>query len=191
MHKVIDSRYKKFESIWKDSYKRAYYSQKIAMQLKRTKISEFAYLAGLLADIGKIVLLSINPEQLKKLKEIAGNKAIEDPTLLEEISLGVSHSTIGALICEKWHFNESLIQAIEYHHRPHMAPEQIIKLVYIVYLADVYVDIENRKCRYEIVDEDVLDYFDLKTKESFEMLHKILKETYISQLNILHGENSE
>lgn len=188
VHKVIDSRYKKFESIWRDSYKRAYYAQKIAIQLKKTKISEFAYLAGLLADIGKIVLLSINPEQLKKLKEIAGNKAIEDPTLLEEISLGVSHSTLGGLICQKWQFNESLIQTIEFHHRPHMAPEQIIKLVYVVYLADIFVEIENRKSRYEIVDEDVLEYFNLMHKESFTMLHKILKETYATQLEAFHGE---
>jgi len=189
VHKVIDTRYKKFESVWKDSYKRAYYAQKIAMQLKKAKISEFAYLAGLLADIGKIILLSINPEQLKRLKEIAGNKAIEDPTLLEEISLGVSHSTLGGLICKKWHFNDSLIQAIEFHHRPHVSPQEVMNLVYIVYLADVFVEIENRKCRFEIVDEDVLDFFDLTDKDDFATLHSILKDTYINQLNMI--QNSE
>ena len=42
--------------------------------------------------------MSINPGNLK-LKEIAGNKAIEDPTLLEEINLGISHSSLGGMIC--------------------------------------------------------------------------------------------
>ncbi len=190
VHKVIDSRYRKFESVWKDSYKRAFYSQKIAMEIKKNKISEYAYLAGLLADIGKIVLLSINPEQLKKLKEIAGNKAIEDPPLLEEISLGVSHSSLGGLICKKWHFNDSLIQTIEYHHRPHMTPQDVLDLVYIVYLADVFVEIENRKGRFEIVDEDVLDYFSINDKSTFTSFHKTLKDNYINQLNLLHDNQA-
>ncbi|HOW81783.1 MAG TPA: HDOD domain-containing protein [Spirochaetota bacterium] len=190
VHKVIDSRYKKFESIWKDSYKRAYYSQRIASQVKKARIGEFAYLAGLLADIGKIVLLSINPEQLKKLKEIAGNKAIEDPTLLEEISLGISHSSLGGMICKKWHFNDSLIQAIEYHNRPHMSPPEVKNLVNTVYLADVFVEIENRKSRFDIVDEDVLEFFDLTDRNVFAELHSSLKETYINQLNLVHGEET-
>ena len=35
-----------------------------------------------------------------------GTKIIENASLLEEMSLGVSHTTLGGLICEKWKFNE-------------------------------------------------------------------------------------
>ena len=181
VHKVMDSRYKRFESIWRDSYKRAFYAQRLSIQLKKSKLAEFAYLSGLLADIGRIVMLSINPELLLKLKDIAGLKGIEDPILLEEMSLGISHSTLGAMICKKWNFNRALLQTVEYHHRPHMAPEDIKILVYIVYLADAYVEIENKKFRFEIADEDVLEFFNLSQPETFQQIHQGLKDDYTAQ----------
>jgi len=184
VHKVIDSRYKRFEVLWRNSYRRAFYAQKIAIQLKKTKISEFVYLSALLSDIGKMVMLSLEPDLIKNLTDLAGTKGLEDSNLLEEISLGISHSTLGAMICRKWKFNESLVKTIEYRRRPHMSPENIKALVYIVYIADVFVEVENRKSRYEIIDEDVLEYFNIRSLDDFNLLHNILKETYTSQMNI-------
>lgn len=180
---ILKTRYKKFETIWKNSYKTAFYAQRISMQLKRTKLSEFAYLSALLSDIGRIVLLSIKPDSAEKIIEISGNKNIADTNLLEEVTLGISHSTLGSLICKKWKFNEALIRAIEYHHRPHMAPEKYKDLTFTVYLAYVFTEIETRNFRFEIVDEDVLDHFNLNNKKSFEMLHSVLKEAYESYTN--------
>jgi len=182
VYKIIDARYKRFEKIRNNSYKRASYAQRISIQLKKSKLSEFAYLAALLADIGLIVLLSIDPDLIKKLKELAGFKGLDDSNLLEEISLGISHSTLGAMIGKKWKFNEALTTAIELHHRPHLAPEKLKQLIYIVYLADIFVEIENKKSRFEFVNEDVLDFFKINDKESFNMLHTVLKETYMEDV---------
>lgn len=184
VHNALESKYKRFEILWKDSYKRAFYSQKIALQMKQGKVNEFAYLAGLLSDIGRIVLISMNPELLKNLQDITGRKGIDDPNLLEEITLGISHSYIGSLICKKWQFNESLIKTIEYHHSPHMAPDNLKTLINIVYLADVFVEIEKKKFKFDIVDEDVLEHFQLTKKEDFETLHNILKESYSMQSSL-------
>ena len=183
VHRIMESRYSQFERIWKESYKRAFYSQKISIQMKQSRISDFSYLAGLLADIGYIIMLTLKEDLLKKLHEIAGNRGIENSILLEEISLGVSHSSLGAMICRKWRFNEALTKTIEYHHRPYMAPDNYRKLIYIVYLATAYIDIENYKLRYEIIDEDVLDYFNIGNKEEFEKIHEILIESYGRQEN--------
>jgi HD-like signal output (HDOD) protein len=139
------------------------------------------YLAALLADIGQIILLSIEPELTKRIHEIAGTKIIENASLLEEMSLGVSHSTLGSIICEKWKFDESLVNIIKYHHRPHVAPEKHKPYIYIVYLAYSLVDIENRRLRFETLDEDVLNFFHLNNKEQFETLHRTLKNTYDTQ----------
>jgi len=182
VHKIIDSKYKKFEAVWKDSFKRAFYAQKIASQLKQTKISEFAYLSALLSDIGKIVMLSINPQLISKLKSKTGLNGINDTDLLEEIGLGLSHSSIGAMICKKWKFHEALISAIELHHRPHLAPEKYTQLIYIVYLSYIYIEIENNKFRFEIADEDVLNFFNLTEKSTFQNLHNVLKESYNERL---------
>ncbi len=178
VQEIMGARYKKFETIWKNSYKSAFYSQNIAMQMKKTKLSEFAYLAALLSDIGQIVLLSVKPDEIQRLREIAGLKDMPETNLLEEISLGISHSTLGSIICQKWRFNEALVKAIEFHHRPHMAPEKFRDLIFIVYLGYVYNSIETRNFRYEIVNEDVLEYFNIQSREEFERLHNILKDAY-------------
>ncbi len=181
VQKILSSRYKKFENVWQESYRAAYYAHKMSLQTKQTKLSEFIYLAALLADIGQIILLSIKPELTKKIHEIAGTKVIENASLLEEMSLGVSHSTLGSLICEQWGFDESLVTLIKYHHRPHMAPEKYKPLIYLVYMAYSLVDIENRRQRFETLDEDVLIYYHLIDKERFELLHRTLKNTYETQ----------
>jgi HD-like signal output (HDOD) protein len=178
VHKIMDSRYKKFESIWNDSYKRAFYAQKLSIQMKASKNSDFAYLAGLLADIGEVVFLSIDLDGIKRIKEITGQKNIEESYLLEEISVGISHGSLGELIGEKWNFNEGLRKAIGLHHRPYMVPKKYKQLVYIVYLAEVFVQLEKRKIRFELVDEDVLKFFNLTDKETFDKLHAVLKEFY-------------
>lgn len=184
VQKILDSRYKKFESVWKKSYKTAFYAQRIAIQLKRSKMGEFAYLAALLADIGKIVVLSINPAKMGKLIEITGNKNLADTNILEEITLGISHSTLGSLICKKWKFNDALVKTIEFHHRPHLSPEKYRDLIFTVYLAYVFAEIEDKNFRFEIVDEDVLEFFNLVDKKNFEMLHHILREAYKSYSSI-------
>lgn len=178
VQKIVGSRYKRFDSVWKNSLKRAFYAQKIAIHSKQHKLGEFAYLSALLADIGLIVLLSVSTDLMKKLKEIAGSKGLQDVTILEEISLGVSHSTLGSMICQKWKFNEALTASIEYHHKPYTAPSNIKDLVFIVYLADSFIEIENRKRSFETIDEEVLSIFSLQNKKDFEALHKGLAESY-------------
>jgi len=124
-------------------------------------------------------MLSLETDLLNRLKKLVGFKGIEDSTLLEEMSLGISHSSLGALICKKWNFNENLIKIIEFHHRPHIAPPEVATSIYSVYLADIFVEIENKKSRFEFVDEDVLARFNISQKEAFERLHRELKEKYI------------
>ena len=44
-------------------------------------------------------------------------------------------------------------------------------LIFTVYLADVMVEIENNKFRFEIADDGVLDFFKLNDKKKFEEYH--------------------
>lgn len=179
VQKVVESRYKRFEAIWNDSNKRAFYAQMIVKNVgENGRLADQVYLSALLADIGKIVMLSMHSELLDKIKKITGFKGIEDSTLLEEISLGISHSSLGGLICRRWNFNESLVKAIELHRRPHRAPDELKSLIYTVYLATVLVEIENNKSRFEIIDDGVLEFFRLTRKEDFEKLHNSLIANY-------------
>lgn len=178
VHDIIESRYKKFEKTWKNSEKMAFYAYKIANRSGHRKLSDFAYLAALLADVGQIILYALKPSFLKKLIEISGYKGIENINLLEEIGLGMSHSALGSIIFQKWDFDEILVNSVKYHHRPHLAPDEIKPLVDIIYIADAMVEIENRKSKFETIDEDVLSFFSLKAKADFEKLHLDLQGAY-------------
>jgi HD-like signal output (HDOD) protein len=89
VQKVVESRYKRFEAIWNDSNKRAFYAQMIVKRIQdNSRLADQVYLSAILADIGKIVMLSMHSDLLDKIRTIRGFKGIEDSTLLEEISLG-------------------------------------------------------------------------------------------------------
>lgn len=182
VQKVVETRYKRYEAIWNDSYKRAFYAQLITKRInENVKLGDQVYLAALLADVGKIVMLSLKSDLIDKIKQINGFKGMLDSNLIEEISLGISHSSLGALICKKWNFNENLVKTIELHHRPHRAEGNVRDLAYTVYLADIMVDIENNKFRYEIADDEVLEFFNLTARQKFDEYHLSLKEIYNSK----------
>lgn len=76
---------------------------------------EQAYLAGLLHDIGKLVLLFYDIGNY----EMIFNEAMEKKeTLLfvEKDYYGVSHVNTGAAIVKKWGFPDFVIRSVEFHH---------------------------------------------------------------------------
>ena len=178
VQKIMDSRYKKFETIWKNSYKTAFYAQRIAMQVRKTSIVEHVYLAALLSAIGKLVILSLKPEVAGRIRQLVGIAGMGDTGILEEISIGISHATLGSYMLKKWNFNEAIIKIVEFHNRPHMAPEKYLDQIYIVYLANSIQEIDNNRARFEILDEDVLNRYKIADMDSFTMLHNLLKQAY-------------
>ena len=181
---IMEKRYAKYKVIWEDAYKKAFYAHKIAIQLKNNTLSETAYLGALLSETGKIVLLSVDRDVTDKITDIAGIKDIANVDILEEMTLGISHPTLGALITKKWQFSDSLVQSIEYYLRPYIAPEEYKELIYIIHLAHIYTEIEKKKYRFELVDDEVLEFFHLTHKETFDKLHSILKQTYVQKNTI-------
>ncbi|MGL4368247.1 MAG: HDOD domain-containing protein, partial [Spirochaetota bacterium] len=181
---IVEEKYIKYREIWTDSYKKAFYAHRIAIQLKNPGLSETAYLGALLSEIGQIVLLSVNHDVIEKIFRIAGIKDIANVDILEEMTLGISHATLGGLITRKWQFSESLTQSIEYYMRPYIAPPEYRELIYIIHLSHIFSEIEKKRYRFELVDDEVLEFFHLSSKETFDKLHSILKQAYMQKNTI-------
>jgi putative nucleotidyltransferase with HDIG domain len=94
-----------------------------------------AYTAGLLHDIGKVVLDQYVGQAYPLFYR---NVHVESQSFreTEQQELGVDHTEIGCKLGEMWGFPASLMATIRHHHCPEAA-EAHADLVHIVYLADL------------------------------------------------------
>jgi putative nucleotidyltransferase with HDIG domain len=94
-----------------------------------------AYTAGLLHDIGKVVLDQfINAGFPLFYREL--NEAEKNFSDVEKQVLGTDHTEVGADLARNWSLPDSLIETIRHHHKPEDAQKHNA-LVHIVYLADL------------------------------------------------------
>jgi len=163
------------KELWEHSYKTAFYAHSLVNKFKQDKILlDFAYVSGILHDIGKIIFSNVHPDLLNKLRNFSTERKIPKSTL-ENLSAGMNHAGIGALIAEKWNFPEELVAAIRYHHNPSASPADYRTLVDSVYLADMFCEYEKGNVAFEQIETDSLKNFDITTKQQLDALLKQLK----------------
>jgi len=93
------------------------------------------YIAGLLHDIGIIVLDQFLSDDFRKILRLSRNRKRTMLRIEEEI-LGFSHADIGREIAIKWGFSDELINAIAYHHTPEKADDKYIRSTATIFAAD-------------------------------------------------------
>jgi HD-like signal output (HDOD) protein len=97
--------------------------------------TESAYMAGLLHDLGVVVM----SQHLKDDFEKVAHRVREERCSIhaaEEQVLDYSHAEVGAYVAENWGLSEELVAAIRWHHDPQKAGEHKI-VAAIVSLADL------------------------------------------------------
>lgn len=176
--KILGNKYKKFELIWEHCVRVAYYCRQIAKLKNLGNISDSAFITGLLHDIGKIVLLSTDEAIIHTISEITKNKQLRSSSILEEISIGISHAEIGGLIAEKWNFPDDLKIPISNHHSPLNSEPAYRDLTYIVYFANMLCGVEISKYNYYYIETEILNWFKIKTIEELQTFHQKLKNSY-------------
>ncbi len=175
---ILQQRYDKFEEIWDHCNRVAFYGKMIGKKYFGKRVAEKASLAGLLHDLGKIILLSTDENVTMKVAGQMKNRKIITATFLEEISIGISHPTIGGLLSEKWNFPGYLIGAVRLHHSPLEADPENRDTVETVYLANLMSGIETRKYTWYDCYESVLERFSLSERAAFEQYHEELKKKW-------------
>ncbi len=123
-------------ALWKHSLATAIASRMIAKFAKSQQELDAVYTAGIMHDIGKVVisefLADVSGEARRMMIETPG----EDFLSGERELLGTDHCEAGAMLGKKWNFPAAIISAIRFHHHPDKADTVWKPLVYSVHVAD-------------------------------------------------------
>ncbi|OQX11742.1 MAG: hypothetical protein BWK76_18695 [Desulfobulbaceae bacterium A2] len=96
---------------------------------------EDAYLAGLVHDIGKVVLERCASARIPALVDLMLSRNLFFYEA-EKKMLGLDHGQAGALLAAEWRLAPHLAEAIRLHHDPAAALTDDLRLVAVIHLAD-------------------------------------------------------
>lgn len=76
---------------------------------------EEAFIAGLMHDIGKVILNNQKNELFSKIMQVSYNDQV--PLVeVEKEHLGFTHAEVGGLMIQKWNLSDDLVEAVTFHH---------------------------------------------------------------------------
>jgi putative nucleotidyltransferase with HDIG domain len=169
------------KKLWEHSYRTAFYAYNLAKNFKNdANLLDDVYVSGILHDMGKIIFSNIHPELLDKIKTLSSDRNLPSSTF-EDLSAGMNHAELGALIAEKWNFPDRLVASIRFHHDPGSVPEEHKDLVDTVYLANMFCEYENGNVSFDQFDSGPLENFGLHSKKHIDSLLQRLSSGFVRE----------
>ena len=80
-----------------------------------------SFLAGLLHDIGKLILAQSMPKKYVQMLALVEQGGVESHIAEQEV-FGATHGAVGAYLLGLWGFADNVIEAVAYHHQPGLSP---------------------------------------------------------------------
>jgi putative nucleotidyltransferase with HDIG domain len=81
------------------------------------KYAEGAFTAGLLHDIGKLLIAVALPAEFLEIEQLTGADG-RDAIACEEVVAGLNHAELSAAALERWNLPEPITEAVRHHHTP-------------------------------------------------------------------------
>ncbi len=186
--KEIPENYVTMESFWSHSIASGIAAKEIC-KIKRLKKGESLYIAGIIHDIGSLVIYKKYPEKSKEVLTQC-NEYGKNLIDTEQELLGFDHAQLGAAMIEKWNLPKLIQETTEFHHQPLNAPTYKEESA-IVNLADYIIHSNQLGSSGELLgtdlDKDVLKFLGLSmdemalisenTIQSFDEIYKALKNS--------------
>jgi HD-like signal output (HDOD) protein len=90
-----------------------------------------AFMAGMLHDIGQLILATLDADLLTEMEELEGIGCAEPGQTAAEIT----HAEVGAYLLGLWGLPLSIVEAVAFHHHPERVPSDHLDVLGAVYVA--------------------------------------------------------
>ena len=162
------------EAFWIHSIGCGTASRLVAKELGYRDTGTF-FVAGLLHDLGKVILDTYFSEQYT---EVVEEMVEEERSALDAETdiLDIDHAEVGAWLAARWKFPEILVNPIAAHHNLIAAEEEFVKEAVIVHLANVLTKRAGIGLCYESVIQDPSDLVASELKLSNDQVAKISED---------------
>ena len=112
--------------LWEHSLTTAFVAESIATT-NSSVLPHEAFLAGLLHDLGKVVLCKSFTTAYRKVITLSERGVL--PYIAETLVFGADHASVGAWLAKRWDLPQSIITALEQHHSYAVAAEPLVAVV--------------------------------------------------------------
>lgn len=153
--------------LWKHTTVTSFYMSGLYAKVLNSKMPVEAFTAGILHDLGKMVVIQMYPEVAEKTYAAILNKDPQEGIAIEEEILGFNHQILGGMLLEWWDFPFAIVEAALFHHQPLNAKIVHKTLVAALHIADQYSQkylgqIDNVKIDLELLDALQINLNDLE-----------------------------
>lgn len=125
-----------FDSLWRHSFETATLAKKVAATASGYKktIGD-CYIAGLLHDVGKLVIGINLTEEYKAIQDRVRAEGRLEWEIEKEV-LGSSHAEVGGYLLGLWGLQDSMVEAVSFHHNPSESLVEGFTTLAAVHVAD-------------------------------------------------------
>jgi len=168
------------DMFWRHSIAVATAARILAASRHEQNIERF-FTAGLLHDIGKLILFVEAPKYVAEVLEkcVDKNKLMH---IVEKEILGFDHAKLGAMLLKKWKLPDDVVAPVYYHHMPSVSSGGIIAPA-IIHVADII----THALQFGSSGEKFVPTLNEKAWNALDLDVEILGAV-VEQLNVQHKE---
>ena len=107
------------QALWDHALAVSQVARKVALKCRYPKVDE-ASTAGLMHDIGKVVMDRHLGEEYKQVVDLVHNEGLNFIAAEHKV-IGVTHPEVGGIVIRKWNLPPSLAETVILHHNPESA----------------------------------------------------------------------
>jgi HD-like signal output (HDOD) protein len=150
----------RIERLWQHSLRAGGFARRIAqLESSSPKLADEAFLAGLLHDLGELLLAVNMPAEFDRAANLAREAEASGARTpfwrVQAEFIGVSHAEIGAELMARWNLPLPVVEAIALHHRPAPMLSQKFSPLTAVHAADVLAN--DLEPSHDSLDHTVMD----------------------------------